>query len=91
MRTAEVCPTCATLINAICVVYDGVYLTNTDVAPLDTLQTVITKINNNLVPKSGIVAPSSTPVYIGQLYVNTAIPRLYYAKGVSGPSDWVAL
>ena len=92
MRTAEICPTCATYTNAVCVIYDGIYLTNTGVAPLDPLDVVITKINNNLVPKRGIVNPKANAVYVGQLYVDTAAPALYYAKSVgSSAADWVLL
>jgi hypothetical protein len=92
MRTAEICPTCATYTNAVCVIYDGLYLTNTDVTPLDSLDVVITKINDNLVPVSGVVAPTLNAVYIGQLYVDTATPALYYAKSVgSSAADWVLL
>ena len=92
MRTAEICPTCATYTNAVCVLYDGPYLTNTDIDPLDSVTTAITKINNNLVPVYGTVAPTASAVYIGQLYVNTAAPALYYAKSVgSSAADWVLL
>jgi len=92
MRPAEICPTCATYTNAVCVLYDGDYLTNTDVTPLDPLDVVITKINDNLVPVFGTVAPTASAVYIGQLYVNTAAPALYYAKSVgSSAADWVLL
>lgn len=92
MRTAEICPTCATYTNAVCVIYDGLYLTNTDIDPLDPLDVIITKINDNLVPRYGVVAPTTSAVYIGQLYVNTAAPALYYAKSVgSSAADWVLL
>lgn len=92
MRTAEICPTCATYENALCVVYDGAYLTNLDVSALDDLPTILQKINDNLVPKFGTTAPSVNAVYIGQLYVNTAAPALYYAKAVgTGAADWQLL
>jgi hypothetical protein len=92
MRTAAICPTCATYENALCILYDGSYLTNTDIDPLDSVETAIVKINNNIVPKTGIIAPTTSAVYIGQLYVNTAGPTLYYAKSIgSGAADWVAL
>lgn len=90
MRTAAICPTCATYENALCVLYNGDYLVNTDIQPLDSVTTAIVKINNNLVPVTGIVAPITSAVYIGQLYVDTAIPALYYAKSVGlGAGDWV--
>jgi hypothetical protein len=92
MRTAAICPTCATYENALCILYNGSYLTNTDIDPLDSVETAIVKINNNLVPITGIIAPTNSAVYIGQLYVNTAAPALYYAKSIgSGAADWVAL
>ena len=46
MRTAAICPTCATYENALCILYDGSYLTNTDIDPLDSVETAIIKINN---------------------------------------------
>lgn len=92
MRTAAICPTCATYENALCILYDGEYLTNTDIEPLDSIETALNKINDNLVPLSGIVAPTNSAVYIGQLYVNTATPTLYYAKSIgSGAADWVSV
>lgn len=33
MRTAAICPTCAIYTNAVCVIYDDIYLTNIDVSP----------------------------------------------------------
>ena len=39
MRTAAICPTCATYENALCIIYNGPYLSNIDVAPLDALPT----------------------------------------------------
>lgn len=92
MRTAAICPTCATYENALCILYNGEYLTNTDISPLDSVEEAIVKINNNLVPLTGIVAPATSAIYIGQLYVDTVTPTLYYAKSIgSGAADWVAL
>ena len=46
MRTAEICPTCATYTNAVCVLYDGpAVLTNINVDPLDSLDTALVNIN----------------------------------------------
>lgn len=89
MRTAAICPTCATYENALCIVYNGPYLTNIKVNPLEDLQSILAKINNNLVPLSGIVAPSTSATYLGQTYLNTAKSMLYFAKAVgTGASDW---
>ena len=89
MRTAAICPTCATYENALCIVYNGPYLTNIDVNPLEDLESVLDKINTNLVPLSGTTAPSTSATYIGQTYMNTAKSMLYVAKSVgTGASDW---
>lgn len=41
-----------------------------------------------IVASNGIVAPASTPVYIGQFYVDTAAKKLYVATGISSSADW---
>ena len=48
MRTAAICPTCATYTNAVCVVYDGPYLSNLDIDPLTNLEDVIGIINTKV-------------------------------------------
>jgi len=45
MRTAAICPTCATYTNAVCVIYDGPYLSTLDIAPLTNLDTIIQTID----------------------------------------------
>ena len=89
MRTAAICPTCATYENALCIIYNGPYLTNIDVAPLEDLQSVLAKINTNLVPKTGTTAPTSSATYLGQTYLNTTNSVLYFAKSIgTGATDW---
>ena len=89
MRTAAICPTCATYENALCIIYNGPYLANIKVDPLEDLESVLAKINTNLVPLSGIIAPSSSATYLGQTYLNTAKSMLYFAKAVgTGAADW---
>ena len=46
MRIAEICPNCATYINASCILYDGDYLSNIDVSPLDPLDEILEKLND---------------------------------------------
>lgn len=92
MRTAAICPTCSTYENAICVLYNGDYLPATDIEPLDSLQTALQKIDAAIAPQFGIVAPTTSATYVGQLYVNIAAPALYYAKSTgAGAADWVQL
>lgn len=84
MRTAAICPTCATFLNALCIIYDGDYLSNIDVSPLDSLPIALEKINNNLVPLQGTTAPVISATYIGQLYINTSNSIIYFATAI-GP------
>ena len=89
MRTAAICPTCATYENALCIIYNGPYLNNIDVNPLEDLPTILAKINTNLVPKIGTTAPSIPATYLGQTYLNTTTKVLYFAKSVgTGATDW---
>lgn len=72
MRTAAICPTCATYTNAVCVIYDGpAVLTNIPASPLDNLDeilvalnttigginTSITNLGSNKVPYTGATGP----------------------------------
>ena len=94
MRTAAICPTCATFINAACIIYDGDALLNIDVTPLDSLETALVNINESVgnLTRHGITVPSASADFIGQLYINTAAPSMYYAKHAgSGALDWVRL
>ena len=90
MRTAAICPTCATFENALCVLYNGPYLANADINPLDSLEVALGKINDNLVPVTGSGAPTAGAIYLGQLYVRTAgAKNLYYAQTTgTGAPDW---
>ena len=90
MRTAAICPTCSVYENALCILYNGPYLANADINPLDSVEVALGKINNNLVPKSGTAAPSAAAIYLGQFYVRTAgIKNLYYAQTTgTGALDW---
>jgi len=91
MRTAAICPTCAVFENALCILYNGEYLTNTDIEPLDSVEVALQKINDNLVPTSSTAAPAVSAVYLGQLHVNTtgSQKKLYFGKSVgTGAADW---
>ena len=90
MRTAAICPTCSVYENALCILYNGEYLTNIDVNPLDSLEVALEKVNNNLVPVTGSGAPTAGAIYLGQLYVRSTAPRtLYYAQTTgTGALDW---
>jgi hypothetical protein len=113
MRTAAICPTCATYENALCVLYNGPLLENIGVEPLDSLETALVNIDTTVgeintttddlyseisnvtsffTPLNGTVSPTANASFIGQLYVDTVAPALYYAISVgSGSADWVQL
>lgn len=89
MRTSGICPTCATYTNALCTLYNGPYLTNLLISPLDSLEYALTQINNAIAPKSGVGAPTFSATYVGQLYVNRIGPTLYYSTSAgTNAADW---
>jgi len=71
MRTAAICPTCATYTNAVCVVYDGPYLATLDIAPLTNVEDIIEKIN----AKIGTLQPALgfTPENVANKSTNTSL------------------
>jgi len=52
-----------------------------------------TDLTNSAAPtiSSGSGAPGSTPGKIGDIYVDTAAPALYAAKGTASSADWFAV
>lgn len=36
----------------------------------------------------GVVAPASTPAYVGQQYTDTAAKKIYFATGTASAADW---
>lgn len=46
MRTAAICPTCATYTNSVCVIYDGPYLSNLGISPMSSLDDALQQINS---------------------------------------------
>lgn len=83
MRVAEICPNCATYINASCIIYDGDYLSTLDVAPLTSLDEILSNINNTFTAASGSGAPTEIPLFLGQLYINTSTQQLWIGMGTS--------
>ena len=92
MRTAVICPTCATFENALCIIYNGEYLAQINVNPLEDLGTILGKINETFsdrLPLSGEGIPNFNAEYIGQTYLNTETNVQYQAKSVgNGLLDW---
>lgn len=87
MRVAELCTTCATYINATCIIYNGNYLTNLDVSPLDSLDGILGKINDSLEPLTGSGEPAVAPTYVGQYYIDTIGGYLWVGMG-TGSVNW---
>lgn len=38
---------------------------------------------------SGVVAPSSTPSKVGDIYIDTVALKLYFAAGTASSADWI--
>lgn len=91
MRTAEICPNCATYINASCILYDGDYLSVIGVSPLNPLDEILSNINDSFSAQSGAGAPTTQiPLYIGQLYIDTSNEAVWMGFSTTTP-NWVSL
>lgn len=62
MRTSQICPTCTTYINSLCVVYNGVYLSNINASPLNPLDTILANINTAIGVTNSSVASINTSI-----------------------------
>jgi len=92
MRTAAICPTCATFENALCVIYNGPYLPNLNISPLESLESALIKINLNTVTTVGAGNPTASPTHLGQFYVNTTTGVIFYATSLGlGPASWTII
>lgn len=38
---------------------------------------------------SGVIAPSSTPTKVGDVYLDTTAKKIYFACGVASSADWI--
>ena len=89
MRTAEICPTCAVLQNAECIIYNGAYLGNAVINPGDDLQLILSNINDNLAPSFSDSTPSSPAPYVGKIHVDQSADGKVYVANLAGTaSDW---
>lgn len=62
MRTAAICPTCATYTNAVCVLYDGpAVLTNIPANPLDNMDQILVALNTTIGNINTTLATLTTP------------------------------
>lgn len=78
---------------------DGNVFYGTLVESIDQSKYILLSNNNNYINgsatnpspnvTSGSGAPTTTPVKIGDVYIDTATPALYYAKGTASSADWV--
>lgn len=85
MRVASICDTCATIINASCIIYNGNYLSVIDTSPLDSLDMILSNINDAYESQSGDGAPTTQiPLYIGQYYIDTTNDEVWIGLSTSG-------
>lgn len=72
MRISQICPTCATYINSLCVVYNGIYLSNINASPLDDLDTILSNINT----ATGIINSSVASINASIVATNSNVSTL---------------
>lgn len=63
---------------------------NGTITQMDTTAALDTD-DTALVPDNGTAAPATTPLFIGQMYVDTNAKKFYVAMGTASSSDWIIL
>src|SRR6478736_776871 len=86
MRVADICPTCATYVNAACVIYAGEILSTIEIPPLTSLDEILLAINNTFKALEGTGVPSVVPKFKGQLYIDNSSQFLYIGMGTTSPN-----
>jgi len=85
MRVASICDTCATIINAECIIYNGEYLSVINASPLDSLDMILSGINDAYESQSGEGEPTTqVPLYIGQYYIDTDNEEIWIGLSTDG-------
>lgn len=103
MRTAAICPTCATYTNAVCVIYDGPYLSNLGINPMSSLDDALQQINsvagmfektankstNTSLGTSNTLYPTQNAVktYVDAAISAAPVPNLQQVTSVSNVTD----
>ena len=65
MRTAAICPTCATYENAVCVIYNGDTLYNINVPPLTDLETALGSVDASIGSVIALInAVATNPIFL---------------------------
>lgn len=65
MRTAAICPTCATYENAVCVIYNGPTLSNINVPPLTDLQTALGSVDASVASLTALInSVAANPIFL---------------------------
>ena len=82
MRTAQICPTCAVYTNALCVIYDGPFLTNSGISPMDNLEDALGLIDGQL----GVLASSILSSAITLTTTGTSGPATLIGSALNIPN-----
>jgi len=72
MRISQICPTCTTYVNSLCVIYNGTYLSNINASPLDTLDKILANINT----ATGVINSSVASINTSIIATNSSIATL---------------
>jgi hypothetical protein len=73
---------------------EGIYSAKIDPSEIATSNKTFTFPNQTGIIStvtSGVVAPSSTPAALGQIYVDTALAKVYVSTGTTNSGDWTIL
>lgn len=87
MRTSQICPTCTTYINSLCVVYNGTYLANINTSPLNPLDTILANINTTIGVTNSSIASINTSIIATNSNVSTLTANLALKENSSNKSN----
>lgn len=81
MRTANICPTCATFENALCIIYQGDNLNNIQVPDDSSLANALILINSAFPAFETANVPNINSPFYGKLTVNPEESIVFVASG----------
>jgi hypothetical protein len=55
------------------------------------LNAIVDVVNTKSTVSTGVVAPTSTPSTVGDLFIDTDASAIYIAVGTSSSADWIEL
>lgn len=91
MRTAAICPTCATYINAVCVIYNGPNLLNINALTLDNLELILENIDITVGGVNASIGGINSSISTINSSISTLTANLALKEDSANKSDDITL